>query len=458
MIEPITIALEGHLPSEMTLQYVHLPFEVPPGTGRLEVEYDYDAAIGSDPGLMGGNTLDIGIFDPRGINFLKAGYRGWSGSARSHFFISTSTATPGYMPGPIQTGIWHICLGPYKVSPNGCQYRVSIRLFPDDQDTDVHFPPRLKIDPVKRATPSSDGWYKGELHCHTVNSDGDSTVEEIVLQAEALGLDFLAVTDHNNLTHQVDLARIQSRLLLIPGLEVTTYYGHWNIWGEGDWIDFRVQTADDMIRAIADANRRGYLVSCNHPRPMGPDWAFPEVQGYACVEVWNGPWELLNTACLTFWEARLAEGERLSAVGGSDHHFSHEEHIARLGHPTTFIYSPHPPTTRDVLSSIRSGRICVSESPQGPRVWVATSGAQMGDQVPRPATDRVRIDVTVADGEGTVLEVIGASGLLERLAVTNPIATFTLSVSLNKSPYIRAQVLDVKRLNLRAISNPIYFV
>jgi len=62
----------------------------------------------------------------------------------------------------------------------------------------------------------------------------------------------------------------------------------------------------------------------------------------------------------------------------------------------------------------------------------------MGGHIPRPSSDRVRIDVTVANGEGTVLEVIGASGLLERLSVTNPIATFTLSVSLNKSPYIRA--------------------
>jgi hypothetical protein len=457
MIEPRTIRLEGQIMPNQALRYVHLPFDVPPGIGRMEVEYDYDSAIGSDPGLAGGNTLDMGIFDPRGIDFLKAGYRGWSGSARSHFFIGTTTATPGYMPGPIQPGTWHICLGPYKVAPKGCPYRVSIRLFPDEQEAAIRFPPRLTIDPVKRATPSADGWYKGELHCHTVNSDGDSTVAEIVQQAEALGLDFLAITDHNNLTHQVDLARVQSRLLLIPGLEVTTYYGHWNIWGEGDWIDFRVQTADDLTRAIAEANRQGYLVSCNHPRPMGPEWAFAAVGGYACVEVWNGPWKLLNTACLTFWEARLADGERLSAVGGSDHHFSHQDHIARLGHPTTFIYAPQAPTTRDVLSAIRSGRVCVSESPQGPRVWVSVSGAQMGDQVPRPLTDRVRLDVTVADGEGAVLEIIGASGLLERLPVTGPMATFTLSLSLNQSPYIRAQVVDMQRFNPRAISNPIYF-
>jgi predicted metal-dependent phosphoesterase TrpH len=42
---------------------------------------------------------------------------------------------------------------------------------------------------------------KGDLHCHTLHSDGENSVEDIVRHAVGLGLDYLAVTDHNTTTH-----------------------------------------------------------------------------------------------------------------------------------------------------------------------------------------------------------------------------------------------------------------
>ncbi len=35
------------------------------------------------------------------------------------------------------------------------------------------------------------------MHNHTYHSDGDSDPLDVVRAAEALGLDFLAITDHN---------------------------------------------------------------------------------------------------------------------------------------------------------------------------------------------------------------------------------------------------------------------
>ncbi|MBE0688626.1 MAG: phosphoesterase, partial [Anaerolineae bacterium] len=75
------IILSGFVGPDQTRSYLHLPFEVPTQTGRIDVRYEYSAAIGSDPQLTGGNTVDIGIFDPRGTQFHSPGFRGWSGSA-----------------------------------------------------------------------------------------------------------------------------------------------------------------------------------------------------------------------------------------------------------------------------------------------------------------------------------------------------------------------------------------
>ncbi|MBK8034393.1 MAG: PHP domain-containing protein [Chloroflexi bacterium] len=453
------LIINGRLTPDQTLTYVHVPFTVPEDIERIDVAYSYDAAISSDPLVSGGNTIDIGIFDPRGVDFLKAGYRGWSGSARRKFSVGRTTATPGYMPGTIFAGTWNICLGAYKVAPQGCNYQLDIRLIPAIEGADPGLPARLPLDDSKTLPIKPDGWYFGELHCHTINSDGDSTSAEIVALAEALGLDFLAIMDHNNLTHQVDLNGLQSqtRLLLIPGYEVTTYYGHWNIWGDGAWVDFRVQQPADLDRAIAFAREQGYLVSCNHPRPFGPDWAFPQVTGYDCVEVWNGPWELLNPLCLAFWEAHLQRGERLVAVGGSDHHFSHQAHEHQLGTPTVAVYiaPDQRPTARRLRDALRAGHCFITERPTGPRLTLRSGAAIMGDSL--PLTERLVLEIDVQHGAGTTLQILGTHGEIRTLAIEQDSVQLALDIALAGSSYIRAQLSDPASGHLRALTNPLYF-
>src|SRR5258708_10196656 len=149
---------------------------------------------------------------------------------------------------------------------------------------------RIPLSTVARRQANATGWYKGELHCHTFHSDGDSSPEAVVRVAEKLGLDFLSITDHNTFTQQMALCQVQTNLIRMPGCEVTNMQGHWNTWGDGGAIEFRIPSPAEMTATIAEAVRQDYLTSCNHPRPNGPAWMFPGVEGYACVEVWNGAW------------------------------------------------------------------------------------------------------------------------------------------------------------------------
>ena len=43
-------------------------------------------------------------------------------------------------------------------------------------------------------------WFKGNTHTHTLNSDGDSTPDDVVRWYREHGYDFLVLTDHNFLT------------------------------------------------------------------------------------------------------------------------------------------------------------------------------------------------------------------------------------------------------------------
>ena len=78
----------------------YLPVEVPPGSAGLQVELDYDQS---------GAILDLGCFGP-------AGFRGWSGGARSSFVITPGEATPGYLPGELEPGRWHVVDRPVPAS------------------------------------------------------------------------------------------------------------------------------------------------------------------------------------------------------------------------------------------------------------------------------------------------------------------------------------------------------
>jgi len=455
---PQDLVIQGEVGVERTLSYILLPFQVSENIGRLQVAYEYDSAISSDPAISGGNVVDIGIFDPRGADFLGDGFRGWSGSERLEFFITSDNATSGYIAGPIQAGEWNVLLGFYKVAPQGCHYQVTVKLQPvsNIEEGGLNFRPRLPVHTSSSHPINPTGWYKGELHCHSLHSDGDSSPEAIVRAAEKLGLDFLAVTDHNNYSQQMELNTVATDLILIPGCEVTTFKGHWNIWGDGKWIDFRITRESEIKATIDAAVEAGHLTSCNHPRPFGPDWMYRDVEGYACVEVWNGPWEYLNDICLNFWETRLKQGKRLVAVGGSDCHRLQTVNEVQLAHPTTYIHCEGQPSAAELLRELRAGHAFITYAPNGPQLHLTSGTAMMGDVVNRPENNRLAIQIEIIDAKGGRLEVCTAQGVATSILITDNSSRLEFETDITDSPYVRIQLRDAENNTMLALTNPIY--
>src|SRR5438067_640586 len=123
---PPDIVLEGRFTAPDLRRYSLVPFQVEPGHHQIHVRYSYTDRIDADQFLSGGNTLDIGLFDPRGTETGSMGFRGWSGSDQLEFVVGDEWATPPYTPGPILAGTWNLLLGPYKVGPRGCDWSVEI--------------------------------------------------------------------------------------------------------------------------------------------------------------------------------------------------------------------------------------------------------------------------------------------------------------------------------------------
>src|SRR6187431_2304583 len=67
-------------------------------------------------------------------------------------------------------------------------------------------------------------WFKGNTHAHTLNSDGDSTPDDVVRWYREHGYQFVVLTDHNFLTSVDGLNALHGasqRFLVVKGEEVT---------------------------------------------------------------------------------------------------------------------------------------------------------------------------------------------------------------------------------------------
>ncbi len=396
------------LADQVASAWQYLPVEVPPGACGLRVElaYDHSAAV-----------LDLGCLGP-------AGFRGWSGGARRSFVITSGAATPGYLAGELEPGRWQVMLGLYQVPPGGVAYRVPAEISSRPGElapAPAPAPPPPLPDagrPPARVLPAAAGrrWLAGDLHTHTVHSDGQQTVPALARYAASLGLDFVAVTDHNTVSHHRELPGAAARygITLLPGQEVTTPGGHAGALGDVGWVDFR-EPADEWL---ACTRRAGGLLSVNHPIGGQLSWTLPMRERPPLAEVWHWSWlDRRWTAPLAWW---LAWDPAAIGVGGSDWHRPGDD--APPGTPTTGVEceSGEPGA---VLSALGQGRVAISASRDGPvllrtgrdLVAVDAEGTILvGPDGPRARVQRARESFPAAAGCHRLVDDAGAT-----LALTN---------------------------------------
>lgn len=392
--------------------FVYVPVDVPDGVREIRVAYGYDQP--SVPAGTEGNALDIGIFDERGTELGGRGFRGWSGGARSEFFLRADDATPGYLPGPVRRGTWHIALSPYTVAPQGLSYEITVTL--------TFGAPGRTVQPVyppERARGRGRAWYRGDCHLHSWYSDGRRTPDRIAALARAAGLDFINSSEHNTHSAHAHWAEAAGDdLLVLLGEEVTTRNGHVVAVGTdpGTFVDWRYRARENRFGRFARQIRRaGGLVVPAHPYAtcIGCNWKFGFGEADA-VEVWNGPFTPDDEMALADWDSMLiasvrAGGERdgrdwIPAMGSSDAHRDPDT----VGHPQTVVLAEDL-TRGAVLDGIRAGRSYVAESSAVSLAFTASGGRG------RPAGIGERLWVDEGTPVTVRLEVTGAPRCTVRL-------------------------------------------
>ena len=451
-------------------RYTYIAFTVPTHATNIKVSYQYDRAGGS-------NTIDIGLFDARfsGHDTDPRGFRGWSGGRRSEFFVARDEATPGYLKGALSPGIWRIILGLYQVAPTGVDVTFTISITTADHvatKSPTSIGSSAIVEPRnQRASSNPAGrqnlhWFRGDLHMHTIHSDGDWTIDELVSSARNLGLDFICITDHNTSSHHFEIDHLRrsfSLPLLLRGEEITTYGGHTNAWGlpSGTWIDFRVSPKDStrMSEVVTAVHRAGALISINHPFALcgGCAWTYdPAVRDFDAIEVWNGEWDVTDNLALMMWDKILQSGRRPTAIGSSDSH----RPANPIGQPTTQV-AARVASQAALLNAIREGRVYLTREVALPvlKFEAETTRSKtrwmIGDEIHLSTPTTIRFLVSTTSIPGATISLVSNGQVLRSLSTTSDGQPQVIEIECRTNSYYRLEVRDATKTML-ALTNPIY--
>jgi hypothetical protein len=189
------------------------------------------------------------------------------------------------------------------------------------------------------APSSSQGiWYKGQLHTHTLNSDGDSTPDDVARWYREHGYNFVTITDHNYLTSVDGLNAVHGaadKFLVIKGEELTDRFGDKPIHVNGFDPAVLIQPPGGgsvvaMVQNMVDAVKAAQGVpSINHPN-FG--WAISadelqQLQRTRLFEVFSGHPTVNNAGgggvpgLEDVWDRLLSSGKLIYGIAVDDAHY-----------------------------------------------------------------------------------------------------------------------------------------
>ena len=221
-------------------------------------------------------------------------------------------------------------------------------------------------------------WFKGNLHSHTINSDGDSPPYDLVAWYKRNGYQFLAITDHNTFTDPAAFDTNPSDNFLLIGAEEITNpkVVHVNAIGISRVIPAR--TGDDvtsLLQASIDAVReQGGVPLINHPNFL---WAFTAAEmkplkRAALLEIASahpivnhaGDGKVPSTEAM--WDELLTSGMRIWGAAVDDAHYFKREFTRTDANPGgAWVRVRAAALTRDaIVKALDAGDFYASTGPE----------------------------------------------------------------------------------------------
>ena len=286
-------------------------------------------------------------------------------------------------------------------------------------------------------------WYKGNTHTHTLNSDGDSTPDDVARWYREHGYRFLVLSDHNFLTSVDGLNALHGadeQFLLIRGEEITDRFGDKPIHINGLGLSEKVEpqhgsSVVDVVQRDVDAIKKaGGLPHVNHPNYV---WAISggdlqQIERLRLFEIFNGH-HLVNNlggggvpGMEEVWDRLLSNGRMLYGIADDDAHtFKDPGNPDVPGPGRGWVYvRAERLAARPILDALERGD------------FYASTGVELSDY---QVTDK-SITIAIKEKESSKYRVqfIGKNGRVLKEAASSP-ASYAFA---GGEGYVRAKILE----------------
>lgn len=194
-----------------------------------------------------------------------------------------------------------------------------------------------------------------DLHIHTMYSyDGTASVSSVLRRAKEIGLDVIAITDHDEISGALEAVKLASHygIEVIPASEITT--------SEGDllalFINQKIQAGLSLIETILRVREQGGV--CIAPHPMAGGMGMKSLSAYSILKALKHPLasqtligiETYNGTAIdrmsNHYAKIFANGLSIAQTGSSDAHV-----IDTIGFGATEFEGNTP---QDLLNSLRN--------------------------------------------------------------------------------------------------------
>ena len=189
--------------------------------------------------------------------------------------------------------------------------------------------------------------YVGDVHMHTIFSDGSYSPMYMALQSFCNGMDFSVITDHNDIVGgqiaQAHAAHYGFGHSIIVGDEITTSWAHLNGYPLREIVDWELAPYE-LVRSV---HAQGAAIQWNHP-DANSEWGkvgFASGLGPLGVDAW----EHVPPA----YDQWRRQGRLPTLVGSTDEHRGYFFNVER-----SVIFAPSASGV-DVADAVRRGHVCV---------------------------------------------------------------------------------------------------